>query len=259
MTHLPPPLLPLHPLHDPQQIIKAGTKLKIIGRAGAGVDNIDTVAATKRGVIVMNTPGGNTSAAAELTLSLMMNMARQIPAACASLKAGGWERKKFGNGVELKGKTVGVVGLGMIGTEVARRCQALDMVTIGFDPLVTEEKAAAVGVKTVPLAKLFATADFITLHTPLNDATRNLINTASLAKCKKGVFIINCARGGVVNEADLLVALNSGHVAGAAIDVFESEPPKESSRGLIAHPNVLATPHLGASTGEWVAHRAYSH
>ena len=152
--------------------------------------------------------------------------------------------------MELKGKTVGVVGLGMIGTEVARRCQALDMTTIGFDPMVTDERAAALGIKNVSLATLFATSDFITLHTPLNDATRNLICTASLAKCKKGVFIINCARGGVVNEADLLAGLNDGTVAGAAIDVFDAEPPKESSRALIAHPAVVCTPHLGASTEE---------
>lgn len=220
------------------QIIRAGTKLKLIGRAGAGVDNIDTVAATRKGVIVMNTPGGNTSAAAELTLSLLMNAARQIPAACAALKGGVWDRKTYSKGVELKGKTIGIVGLGMIGNEVARRCQALDMTTIGFDPLVTEERAAADGIKKVSLEALYAAADIITVHTPLNDATRNLLNKATLAKCKKGVIVINAARGGIVNEADLLAALESGHVGAAGIDVWEQEPPNATSKALIAHPRV---------------------
>jgi D-3-phosphoglycerate dehydrogenase len=242
------------------QIIKQGTKLRVIGRAGAGVDNIDTVAATRRGIIVMNTPGllkahillrriktpfspsvsagGNTSAAAELTMSLLMSTARQIPAACAALKGGVWDRKTYANGVELKGKTIGVVGLGMIGNEVARRCQALDMVTIGFDPLVTDEKAAASGVKKVSLDALFASADIITVHTPMNEATKNLLNKATLAKCKKGVIVINCARGGIVNEADLLEALNSGQVGAAALDVFDQEPPSATSKALISHPKV---------------------
>ena len=233
------------------QVIKAGSKLRIIGRAGAGVDNIDTVAATRAGIIVMNTPGGNTAAAAELTMSLLTSAARQIPAACASLKAGVWDRKKFGAGVELAGKTVGVIGLGMIGSEVARRCRVLDMTTIGFDPLVSEEKAAASGVRKVALEELLAKSDFITLHTPLNDATRGLICAATLAKCKRGVFIINCARGGVVAERDLLAALESGQVAGAAMDVFEVEPPTSgASAALVAHPSVVCTPHLGASTEE---------
>jgi D-3-phosphoglycerate dehydrogenase len=236
----------------PQVIKAAGPKLKVIGRAGAGTDNIDTVAATRAGVVVMNTPGGNTSAAAELTMSLMMAAARAIPQACAALKGGVWDRKTFANGVELKGKTVGVVGLGQIGSEVARRCQALDMKVVGFDPLVPEDRLAAAGVTKVTLEQLLAAADFITLHTPLNDATRGTIRRETLAKCKRGAFIINCARGGVVNEADLLEALNAGTIAGAAVDVFAEEPPKPGSvsAALAAHPRVVCTPHLGASTEE---------
>lgn len=235
-----------------EDIIQAGTKLKVIGRAGAGLDNIDTAAATARGIIVMNTPGGNTSAAAELTLSLLMSMARQIPQACAALKNGAWERTKFANGRELRGKTIGIIGLGMIGTEVARRCQALDMKIIGFDPQVSTEKAIENGITKVnTLDEIYSAADFISLHTPMNSHTKNLINSTSLAKCKKGVFIINAARGGIVNEADILAALKSGQVAGAAIDVYETEPPSSPvTAELIAHPNVVCTPHLGAYTEE---------
>jgi D-3-phosphoglycerate dehydrogenase len=232
-------------------IIAAGKKLRIIGRAGAGVDNIDTAAATRHGILVMNTPGGNTSAAAELTMSLLMSLARQIPAACAALKDGKWERKAFSAGTELAGKTVGVVGLGMIGAEVARHCRALNMKTIAFDPVVSEDTAAAVGIKKATLDEIWAQSDFITVHTPLNDATKNLICAATLKKCKPGVFILNAARGGIINEADLLAALKSGHVRGAAIDVFESEPPTSPvTKELIANPAVVCTPHLGASTEE---------
>ena len=229
----------------------AGPRLKLVGRAGAGVDNVDLIAATKRGVLVLNTPGGNTAAAAELTVTLIANGARQIPAACADLKLGKWERKKYAGGVELRGKTVGVIGLGQIGAEVARRCAALDMIVIGFDPQVSEADAAAMGVKRVTLDGLYAASDFITLHTPLNAATKDLICAASLAKCKQGVYIVNVARGGVVNEVDLLAALESGRVSGAAIDVWPTEPvTAPSSLALIAHPKVIATPHLGASTEE---------
>ena len=232
-------------------IIAAGKKLRIIGRAGAGVDNIDTAAATRHGVLVMNTPGGNTSAAAELTLSLLMNMARAIPAACAALKDGKWERKLFSAGTELKGKTIGIVGLGMIGAEVARHCRALGMKTIAFDPVVSVDTASAMGIEKATLDQIWAQSDFITVHTPLNDATKNLICAATLKKCKQGVFIINAARGGIINEADLLASLKAGHVRGAAIDVYESEPPTSAvTKELIAHPAVVCTPHLGASTEE---------
>ena len=234
-------------------IIEAGKKLRVIGRAGAGVDNIDCAAATKCGVVVMNTPGGNTAAAAELTMSLLMSLARSIPAACASLKGGAWERAAFSKGTELKGKTIGVIGLGQIGRSVAQHCRALDMVPLGYDPLMGKEEAAALaaaGVQLASLEEIYKRSDFITVHTPLNDATRDLLCAATLAKCKRGVFIINAARGGIVNEADLLAALTSGQVKGAALDVYATEPPGPASRALLEHPAVLCTPHLGASTEE---------
>ena len=231
-------------------VIKAGRKLRVVGRAGAGVDNVDLSAASAAGVVVMNTPGGNTSAAAELTLSLILALARQLPAAVASLKAGGWERGKFSAGMELRGKTIGVVGLGMIGSEVARRCLALDMQVIGFDPVVPAERAAALGVSKVSLDALFARSDIISLHVPKTAETTHLIRAATLSKCKDGVRIVNVSRGGIVHEGDLLAALNSGKVAGAALDVFETEPPGAAAAALLAHPRLLCTPHLGASTEE---------
>lgn len=234
-----------------KEVLAAANKLKVVGRAGVGVDNIDVGSATQRGVVVMNTPGGNTSAAAELTLTLLMSMARQIPQACADLKKGAWERKKYSGGTELRGKTIGVIGLGMIGTEVARRCKALDMIPVGFDPLADAQAAAEAGVTLCKtLDEVFARSDFITVHTPLNGATKNLISAPSLAKCKDGVFILNVARGGIVNEVDLLAALHSKKVAGAALDVYESEPPPAASKALLEHPAVICTPHLGASTEE---------
>ena len=232
------------------EVFKAGKKLRVVGRAGAGTDNIDLVAASAAGVVAMNTPGGNTSAAAELTLSLILALARQLPAAVSSLKAGAWERGKFGAGMELKGKTIGVVGLGMIGSEVARRCLALDMHVIGFDPSVSAERAAALGVAKVPLDDLLSRSDIISLHVPKTADTTHLIRAATLAKCKDGVRIVNVARGGIVHEGDLLAALNSGKVAGAALDVFETEPPGAAAAALLAHPRLLCTPHLGASTEE---------
>ena len=235
-------------------IIEAGKKLRVIGRAGAGTDNIDSAAATKAGVVVMNTPGGNTSAASELTMSLLMALARSLPAACASLKAGAWERAAFSKGTELRGKTIGVIGLGQIGRSVALHCLALGMQPIGYDPLLAPEDAApltAAGVKhTASLADIYRQADFITVHTPLNSHTENLLCAATLAQCKKGVFIINVARGGIVHEGDLLAALQSGQVRGAALDVYAQEPPGPASRALLEHPAVLCTPHLGASTEE---------
>jgi len=230
-------------------IIKAGKKLKLIGRAGTGVDNIDVDSATRTGKMVMNTPGGNTASAAELTVSLVMALARDIPNATSSLKAGKWERKRF-MGTELSGKTIGVIGLGQIGRRVASSCQGLGMRTIGFDPLLSPQVARESKITLMSLEELYAQSDFITLHTPLTPETKNLLNDQTLAKCKKGVRIVNCARGGIIDDAALLRALNSGHVAGAALDVFEKEPPPPELAPLLTHPNVICTPHLGASTEE---------
>lgn len=228
-------------------IIEKATSMKVIGRAGAGVDNIDSVAASRKGIIVMNTPGGNTLSTAEHTFSMLMALARNIPNANASLVAGRWDRKKY-MGTELFGKTLGVVGLGKIGREVAIRAQAFGMVTIGYDPVLGTDVASKMNVELVTLDEIYRRSDFITVHTPLSDETRGLLNEQTIAKCKKGVRIINCARGGIVDEAALLKALDSGHVAGAALDVFVEEPPKDYT--LAKHPKVVATPHLGASTEE---------
>jgi D-3-phosphoglycerate dehydrogenase len=228
-------------------VIEAAKNLKVIGRAGSGLDNVDKEAATKRGIVVMNTPGGNTITTAEHTIALMFALARNIPQATASMKEGKWEKKKF-MGVELFNKTLGVVGLGNIGSQVAKRAQALQMNVIGYDPYLSDEKARELGIEKVSLEEIFARSDFITLHTPLTEDTRNLINKETIAKMKDGVRIINCARGGIVNEKDLYEALESGKVAGAALDVFEKEPPEDLT--LIKHPKVICTPHLGASTRE---------
>ncbi len=229
------------------EVIARATAMKIIGRAGTGVDNIDVAAATRSGILVMNTPGGNTVSAAEHTISLLLSLARNIPQAYVSLTKGEWERKKF-TGTEVFEKTIGVVGLGKIGREVALRAQGLGMKTIGFDPVLSQEAASKAGIELVTLDELFRRADFITVHTPLTNETRGLLNDETFSRCKKGVRIINCARGGIVDEAALLRALNEGRVAGAALDVFETEPPKGNP--LLAHPKVIATPHLGASTEE---------
>lgn len=229
------------------EILAAATNLKVIGRAGIGVDNVDVKAATARGVIVMNTPFGNSTTTAEHTISLMMSLARQIPAANASTHAGKWEKNKF-MGVELSGKTLGLIGAGNIGSIVADRAQGLKMKTIAYDPFLSAERAASLNMEKVELDELLARADFITLHTPLTDGTRGILNKDSIAKCKKGVRIINCARGGLVVEADLKAAIESGHVAGAALDVFEVEPAKDNI--LFGMEEVVCTPHLGASTNE---------
>mmetsp|Transcript_618 Transcript_618/g.642 ORF Transcript_618/g.642 Transcript_618/m.642 type:complete len:962 (-) Transcript_618:290-3175(-) len=230
-----------------KEIINAGVNLKIIGRAGTGVDNIDVPAATNKGILVVNTPGGNTISTAELAYGHILALARNIPQAAASLKAGKWERSKY-TGTELTGKVLGVIGVGKIGREVAKWCKSLGMTVVGYDPVVSEQSARGFGIEPVTLEELYRQADFITLHTPLTKETENLINAKSLAQCKKGVRIVNCARGGIINENDLLAALNSGHVAGAGLDVFEVEPPVDSSLELRKHPNVVVTPHLGAST-----------
>ena len=229
------------------EILEAAKNLKVIGRAGIGVDNIDVKAATDNGVVVMNTPFGNSITTAEHAIAMMFSMARQIPQANESTHAGKWEKKKF-MGAELYNKTLGVVGCGNIGGIVADRGVGLKMNVIAFDPYLTEERAVELGVEKVELETLFERADFITIHVPKNEKTLGLINKESIAKMKDGVRIINCARGGIIVEADLKEALDSGKVAGAALDVFEVEPAKENI--LFGHPNVVCTPHLGAATTE---------
>ncbi len=228
-------------------ILAAAHRLQAIGRAGIGVDNVDIPAATARGIVVMNTPFGNSITTAEHALALMFALARQIPAANASTHAGLWEKSKF-MGVELAGKTLGVVGCGNIGGIVADRARGLKMKVIANDPYLSDERAETLGVEKVDLDQLYARADFITLHVPATEATRGMINAASLAKMKKGVRLINCARGALVVEDDLKAAIDAGHVAGAALDVFAVEPAKASV--LFGSPQVVATPHLGASTVE---------
>ena len=228
-------------------VLAVAGALKVVGRAGAGVDNIDVDAATRRGIVVMNTPGGNTISTAEHTMSLMLSLSRNIPQAFESLKQGKWDRKKY-VGTELLGKTMGIIGLGKVGREVAVRSQAFGMTTIGYDPVLSDEVASKMNIQLVSLDELYEISDVISVHTPLNDETRALISEAQFGKCKAGVRIINCARGGIVDEAALLQALESGKVAGAAIDVFENEPPGDHP--LLKHPHVIATPHLGASTEE---------
>ncbi len=230
-----------------EKVLQAATNLKVIGRAGIGVDNVDIPAATGRGVIVMNTPFGNSITTAEHAISLMLALARQIPEADASTRASKWEKSRF-MGVEVTNKTLGLIGCGNIGSIVADRAQGLRMKVIAFDPFLTPERALDLGVEKVELDDLLARADFITLHTPLIDATRNILDAKALAKTKKGVRIVNCARGGLVDEAALKIALESGQVAGAALDVFMEEPAKDNP--LFDVPNVICTPHLGASTTE---------
>lgn len=229
------------------EIIEAAKNLKVIGRAGSGLDNVDRVAATKKGIVVMNTPGGNTITTAEHTIALMVSMARQIPQATMSIKAGKWEKKKF-MGVELFNKTLGVVGIGNIGAQVAKRMQGFGMNIITFDPFLSEDRAKTMGVEKVDLRELFRRSDFITLHTPLTPETKGMINKESIKIMKTGVRIINCARGGIVNEKDLYDALVEGKVAGAALDVFEKEPPENNP--LLTLDSIVCTPHLGASTKE---------
>lgn len=229
------------------EVIGSATNMKVIGRAGTGVDNIDTEAATRRGILVMNTPGGNTISAAEHTVSMLLAMSRNIPQAHISLTGGKWEKKKF-IGTEVSGKTIGIVGLGKIGREVAVRCQGLGMKVVGYDPVLAGDVAMKLDIEPVSLDELFRRSDFISFHTPLTAETEGLLNDASIKQCKRGVRIINCARGGIVDERALLRGLESGQVAGAALDVFEHEPPTGSP--LLRHERVIATPHLGASTEE---------
>ncbi|PYO09122.1 MAG: phosphoglycerate dehydrogenase [Candidatus Rokuibacteriota bacterium] len=229
-------------------VIEAGQHLEVIGRAGAGVDSIDVDAATKRGVIVMNTPGGNTTAVAEHTLGLLLALARRLPAADVALKAGRWEKTRL-QGVELLGKVLGIVGLGRIGSEVARRALGFRMQVIAFDPYLTREAAERLSVESVELEELLARADFVTIHTPLTGDTRHLLGEAELERLKPGARIINCARGGLIDELALARAIQAGKVAGAALDVFEQEPPPPD-HPLLKLEQVIVTPHLGAATDE---------
>lgn len=224
----------------------AGGRLKLIGRAGTGVDNVDVPAATKHGVVVMNTPGGNTISAVEHTCALLLAVSRYVSRGTACILAGKWSDKKYLVGTELYGKTLAVVGLGRIGREVASRMQAFGMKTIGYDPMTSDEEGRKIGVEMMTLDKLWPQADYITLHTPLIPQTKHLLNSETLSKCKRGVRIVNCARGGIIDEQALLQAVESGQCAGAALDVFEQEPPTNTA--LLQHPLVTTTPHLGAST-----------
>ena len=228
-------------------ILEAATNLKVVGRAGIGVDNVDIPAASAKGVVVMNTPFGNSITTAEHAIALMFALARQLPEADASTQAGKWEKNRF-MGVELTAKTLGLIGAGNIGSIVADRALGLRMKVVAYDPFLTPERALEMGVEKVDLDTLLARADFITLHTPLTDQTRNILSSENLAKTKEGVRIINCARGGLIDEAALKEGLDSGHIGGAALDVFVEEPAKASP--LFGTPNFVSTPHLGASTSE---------
>ncbi|WP_085811028.1 phosphoglycerate dehydrogenase [Sphingomonas sp. TZW2008] len=230
-----------------KDILDAATNLKVVGRAGIGVDNVDIPAASAKGVVVMNTPFGNSITTAEHAIALMFALARQLPEADASTQAGKWEKNRF-MGVELTSKTLGLIGAGNIGSIVADRARGLKMKVVAFDPFLTEDRAIELGVEKVTLDDLLARADFITLHTPLTDQTRNILSAENLAKTKQGVRIINCARGGLIDEVALKQGLDSGHIGGAALDVFVTEPAKESP--LFGTPNFVSTPHLGASTTE---------
>ncbi|HRZ38212.1 MAG TPA: phosphoglycerate dehydrogenase [Candidatus Paceibacterota bacterium] len=230
-------------------VLEAAPRLRVVGRAGVGVDNVDVEAATQRGVVVMNTPGGNTISTAELTFSMLMALARRIPQAHMSMAAGQWNRKSF-QGTELYTKTLGILGLGRIGSEVARRAIAFGMRVIAYDPYLTLSRAKALQVEVVEnVLDLYPQVDFLTVHMPMSDETRGMVDAEAFARMKHGVRVLNCARGGIINEADLRVALESGQVAGAALDVYETEPlPKDSP--LRTLPQVIMTPHLGASTDE---------
>ncbi len=231
-----------------EEIIDAATNLKVIGRAGTGVDNINLPAATKKGIVVMNTPGGNTITTAEHAVSMMLALSRNIPQATASMKAGKWEKKKF-QGTEVTAKTLGILGVGNIGSIVAARAQGLQMQVIAYDPYISEEAADKLGISVVSMDELFEKSDFISIHVPMTAETKGLLCKETFQKMKRGVRIINCARGGIVNEADLVWAVKEGIVAGAAFDVYEKEPP-DADNPLFGVDEIILTPHLGASTLE---------
>jgi D-3-phosphoglycerate dehydrogenase / 2-oxoglutarate reductase len=229
-------------------VLAAGKKIKIVGRAGVGVDNIDVAAASRQGVVVVNVPGGNTISAAEHTMALLLALSRNVPQASASVKSGDWKRAQF-TGTELLGKTLGLIGLGRIGREVAKRCQSFGMPVIGFDPYATEEYAKTFNIKLATLEEIYAQADYISVHVPLNEGTKHMLNAQTMTKMRPGVRLINCARGGIIDEKALYDALKNGQVKGAALDVFETEPPAKDNP-LFSLPNVIVTPHLGAATEE---------
>jgi D-3-phosphoglycerate dehydrogenase / 2-oxoglutarate reductase len=232
-----------------QKVIEAAPKLRVVGRAGVGVDNVNVEAATQHGVVVMNTPGGNTISTAELALAMILNLARKVPQAHAAMTQGKWDRKQF-QGIELSGKTLGVLGMGRIGSEVARRALAFGMKVTGYDPFLTEARAKALGVElAADLDDVYRDADFITVHMPVTDQTRGMLNAAAFAKMKPGVRVVNCARGEIVAEGDLIAALDSGKVAAAALDVFATEP-LPADHPFRTHSAITLTPHLGASTNE---------
>lgn len=230
-----------------EEVLEAGSKLKVIGRAGVGVDNVDVEAATRRGILVANAPTSNVISAAEHTVALILAMARRIPEAHSSLTGGKWERSRL-EGMELHDKTLGVIGLGRIGTLVAQRCLAFGMRVVAYDPYISDQRAAQLGIRPATMDEVFALADIITLHVPKNAQTMDLIDASTLAKCRDGVRIVNVARGGIVNESDLADAVRSGKVAGAAVDVFDVEPKTDSP--LFSLPQVVVTPHLAGSTQE---------
>ena len=231
------------------ELIGAADQLKVIGRAGVGVDNVDLKAATRKGILVVNAPDGNTISTAEHTCAMILALARRIPRAASSLAGGAWERKQF-SGAELDGKTLGVVGVGKIGRAVAKRMQGFGMKVVGFDPVLALDTAERLGIELVPLERIWAESDVVTFHTPLTDATRGLLNEETLSQCKNGVRVVNIARGGIVDEYALLGALETGKVAGAALDVYSQEPPPAELATLLSHPAVVATPHIAASTDE---------
>jgi len=231
------------------ELLEAAKNLKVIGRAGVGVDNIDIEASTQQGVLVMNTPDGNTISTAEHTCGLILSMARNIPVAVQTVKEGGWDRKKY-TGTEVHGKKLGIIGLGKIGAEVAQRMKGFGMDIVAYDPFATHEKAEKLGVELKEIDEVLGEADFITVHTPLTEKTKGLVSKENKDKLKKGVRLVNCARGGIYKEEDLLDLIEDGTVAGVALDVYTEEPPSDELRSLLQHPKVITTPHLGASTGE---------
>ncbi|MDZ7689850.1 MAG: hydroxyacid dehydrogenase [Balneolaceae bacterium] len=231
------------------ELLKHADNLKVIGRAGVGVDNIDIPAATAHGVLVMNTPDGNTISTAEHTCGMILAIARNIPQSVDKVKNGGWDRKKY-MGTEVHSKTLGIVGLGKIGSEVAKRMQEFGMTVKAYDPFASHEKAQSIGVELVELDELLGMADFLTVHTPLTEKTKGLISKEKADKMKKGMFLVNCARGGIYEEADLPGLLDEGVLAGVALDVYTQEPPSEELYELLKHPKIISTPHLGASTEE---------
>ena len=230
------------------KLLEHAERLKVIGRAGVGVDNVDLAAATRRGVVVMNTPGGSSTTVAELALAMILGLSRHLAAATASVKAGKWEKKRF-QGHELAGKTLGVVGVGNIGSVLVDRARALKMRVVAYDPFLSHDAAAKLGAELVELDGIWREADVVSIHVPLTETTRHLVNAGTLAKMKRGALLVNCARGGIVDERAVADALASGHLGGAALDVFEQEPPS-ADHPLFALPNVIATPHIGASTEE---------